>query len=85
MDDKAQIAQQIFPGICPPEGCPPPTRIECIAVDKVYDSCFQVHDITRTTTVPLGVNLGTGFTNNGFEVGDLIERSEERRVGKECI
>lgn len=31
----------VSPGECPPEGCPPPVQIECIVVDKVYDSCFQ--------------------------------------------
>ena len=64
MTEDAKTAQQIFPGVCPPEGCPPPTRIECIAVDKVYDSCFQVHDVTRTTTI-------TSFTGK-FAVSDVI-------------
>jgi hypothetical protein len=31
----------IVPGPCPPEGCPPPTEIDCIEVNKVYDFCFQ--------------------------------------------
>lgn len=54
----------IGPGLCPPEGCPPPTRIECISVDKVYDSCFQVEERTRVFAVP-------GFTGV-LAVGDLI-------------
>ncbi|HHW06837.1 MAG TPA: hypothetical protein GXX34_04795 [Clostridia bacterium] len=62
MFDNKMTRQQPSPGECPPEGCPPPTRIECIAVDKVYDSCFQVDDRTRTFTVE--------FT--GLEVGDLV-------------
>lgn len=41
----------VSPGECGPGGCPPPTRIECIAVDKIYDSCFQVEDRTRSFTV----------------------------------
>jgi hypothetical protein len=48
--EEAKISQ-ITPGMCPPEGCPPPTRIECIVVDKVYDSCFQINDFTRDTTI----------------------------------
>jgi len=37
-DKEVKAKQQVVvkPGICPPEGCPPPTRIECIQVDKVY-------------------------------------------------
>lgn len=64
------MANGIRPGICPAEGCPPPTRIECIVVDKVYDSCFQIEDRTRTTTVTTGV---TGdFTTGTFTVGQVI-------------
>jgi hypothetical protein len=54
---------QVTPGECPPEGCPPFTRIECIAVDKIYDSCFQIHDLTRDTTVKF---------KNDFEEGGVI-------------
>lgn len=59
---------QISPGVCPPEGCPPPTRIECIVVDKVYDSCFQIHDVSRDTNI----STATEFTTGSFEVGDVI-------------
>ena len=31
----------VTPGPCPPEGCPPPTAIDCIEVTKVFDFCFQ--------------------------------------------
>jgi hypothetical protein len=31
----------VSPGVCPEEKFPAPTGIECIVVDKVYDSCFQ--------------------------------------------
>lgn len=54
---------QISPGVCPCEGCPPPTRIECIVVDKVYDSCFQLHEITREVTADF---------EGSFAVGDII-------------
>lgn len=33
--------QQVSPGLCPPEGCPPPTEIACIETDYIYDSCFM--------------------------------------------
>ncbi len=66
MSDNANINQVIFPGLCPPEGCPPPTRIECIAIDKVYDSCFQIDNLNRTTTITL-----VEFTGP-FVVGDII-------------
>jgi len=56
--------QQIVPGQCPPEGCPPPTRIECIVVDKVYDSCFQLDDRSQNTII-------TEFIDQ-VEVGDVV-------------
>ncbi len=33
------MANQIVPGPCP-DCCPPPTEIDCISVDKIYDFCF---------------------------------------------
>lgn len=59
---------QISPGLCPPEGCPPPTRIECIVVDKVYDSCFQINDVSRDTVI----STTTEFMTGPFAVGDVI-------------
>jgi len=32
---------EIVPGPCGPSGCPEPTEIVCIMVDKVYDACSQ--------------------------------------------
>lgn len=63
MSEKATI-QQISPGMCPPEGCPPFDRIECIVVKKVYDSCFQIDERTRNFTFNVGgatgpFNVGT--------------------------
>ncbi len=69
MVDKAKLAQ-ITPGVCPPEGCPPPTRIECIVVDKVYDSCFQIHDLNRDFTITTGT--GGEFETGTFVLGDVI-------------
>lgn len=53
MDMRDFQVQQIQPGPCPPEGCPPFNRIECIVVDKVYDSCFQIEERTRETTITM--------------------------------
>jgi hypothetical protein len=64
---------QVTPGVCPPEGCPPPTRIECIVVNKVYDSCFQIHDFARDTTI-------TDFTPDTFDEGDVIECSQNGEI-----
>ncbi|WP_406676134.1 hypothetical protein [Moorella sp. ACPs] len=71
MADEASVKQAVVaPGLCPPGGCPPPTRIECIVVDKVYDSCFQVESRTRDTTVTTGL---TGeFVTGTFTVGQAI-------------
>lgn len=52
MSDTVSTQQvPIIPGPCPPQGCPPATRIECILVDKVYDSCFQVEERSRSTEI----------------------------------
>lgn len=70
--EEAKVSQ-ITPGMCPPEGCPPPTRIECIVVDKVYDSCFQINDITRDTTI-------SDFTPDTFMEGDIIPCSQNGEI-----
>lgn len=62
---------QVAPGICPPEGCPPPTRIECIVVDKVYDSCFQLHEITQEVPVEFEGIFELGDTVNCRLNGDI--------------
>ena len=59
----------ITPGPCPPEGCPPPTEIDCIVVDKVYDSCTQT--ITTTQITPA---VGTTCTVTGCSI-DLTTSS----------
>lgn len=64
------MANQVSPGVCPPEGCPPPTEIDCIVVDKVYDSCFQVEDRTRITTVTTGT--GNQWPTGTFTVGQIV-------------
>ncbi|MDN5346449.1 MAG: hypothetical protein PWP65_13 [Clostridia bacterium] len=61
---------QVTPGQCPPEGCPPPTRIECIVVDKVYDSCFQIEERTRDTVVTIGT--GGEWPTGTFTVGQAV-------------
>ncbi|GFN23729.1 MAG: hypothetical protein IMW96_08870 [Thermoanaerobacteraceae bacterium] len=71
MSEEAVIQQQqIQPGPCPPEGCPPPTRIECIVVDKVYDSCFQVENRSRDTVVSTGA--GNEWPTGTFTVGQAV-------------
>ena len=42
----------VTPGPCPDTGCPPPTEIDCIVVDKVYDSCSQTVTTTQTFLAP---------------------------------
>lgn len=56
----------ITPGVCPPEGCPSPTRIECIITVKVYDSCFQVASITKK------INISTTEFTSSFNITLLI-------------
>jgi len=71
MADEVSSKQVVVgPGQCPPEGCPPPTRIECIMVDKVYDSCFQVESRSRDTTVTTGT--GGEFVTGTFTVGQAV-------------
>jgi len=54
MDMQKYQMRQIQPGPCPPEGCPPFDRIDCIVVDKVYDSCFRSESINRVTSITIG-------------------------------
>lgn len=69
---KKHQPSQIQPGQCPVNPstglpmCPPPTVIECIVVDKVYDSCFQIDDRTRQITTDSD-EFGTGL-----EQGDIV-------------
>ena len=35
------MAYPVSPGPCPDSGCPAPTEIDCIQVNRVYDFCFQ--------------------------------------------
>lgn len=67
------MANQIGPGPCPPEGCPPPTQIDCIVVDKVYDSCFQVDEKTRMTTVT--TDAEGQWPTGTFTVGQVVSCS----------
>jgi hypothetical protein len=42
----------VVPGPCP-NGCPAPTEIDCIQVNKVYDFCFEAETNTNVcTTIP---------------------------------
>jgi hypothetical protein len=45
------VPDQILPGPCPATGCPPPTEIDCIIVDKVYASCVQTVSGAGTFTI----------------------------------
>ncbi len=49
----------VTPGPCPSTGCPPPTEIDCILVDKVYDYCIQ-SDTTSQLCAPLPDTCATG-------------------------
>lgn len=77
------MPNQVSPGVCPPEGCPPPTQIECIVVDKVYDSCFQVDDRTRNTTVTTGD--GGQWPTGIFTVGQVVPCSLTDGAEISCI
>ncbi|HHU69066.1 MAG TPA: hypothetical protein GXZ31_02050 [Thermoanaerobacterales bacterium] len=80
MDIKDLQAQQIQPGPCPPEGCPPFNRIECIVVDKVYDSCFQMEERTRETEITMGDEWLTG----PFAVGTPVSCALQAGKTIEC-
>lgn len=44
------MPDQPTPGPCPPTGCPPPTEIDCIMVQKLYDYCFQQDTLQSVCT-----------------------------------
>ncbi|NLL53247.1 MAG: hypothetical protein GX248_11170 [Peptococcaceae bacterium] len=64
------MANQVNPGPCPPEGCPSPTQIDCIVVDKVYDSCYQIEDRSRITSVTTGTD--NDWPTGDFTVGQVV-------------
>ncbi len=47
-----EVFTRVAPGPCPPGGCPPPSEIDCIAVDKIFDYCFQ-QDVVPQVCAPL--------------------------------
>ncbi len=78
------IKQAIQPGLCPinPETglpqCPPPDRIECITVEKVYDSCYQVDNRNQT------IVTNAAFLA-GLDVGDLVNCALNTTLGITCV
>ena len=60
-----------------------PNRIECIAVDKVYDSCFQTNDITRNITI--GTGTGEPWEGADLEVGDIMQCGLDTSLPEEGI
>jgi len=44
------VADQIVPGPCVDTGCPAPTEIDCIQVNKVYDFCFEADTNSNVCT-----------------------------------
>ena len=52
------MSDPIVPGPCPSTGCPPPTEIDCIMVEKLYDYCFQ-QDTIQTTPIVFTCASGT--------------------------
>jgi len=78
----SETRQEVMPGLCPPGGCPPFDRIECIVVEKVYDSCFQVDERTRDITVTTGVD--GDWPTGPFAVGDPVVCSLTEGAGITC-
>lgn len=69
-DENVYKEHPIQPGKCPPKGCPEPDRIECIVVDKVYDSCFQVDQRSREFKITIGNYMD--FETGPFAPDDII-------------
>jgi hypothetical protein len=68
------MPDQVTPGPCPPTGCPAPTEIDCIIVDKVYASCAQTVNATGTFKVPNctgPITCAVDLTNTSCTVGAI--------------
>jgi hypothetical protein len=63
----------LIPGLCPEQGCPEPTKVEGILVDKVYDSCFQMENLPPKQLCILA-------EQNKFAPGALIPCSSKEAV-----
>jgi hypothetical protein len=55
-----ETGQFLLPGRCPineytglPE-CPPPTELDCLVVEKVFDQCFREDILVNNIAVPVG-------------------------------
>lgn len=66
-DEMKGTKTSISPGVCPPEGCPPPVRIECVVTEKVYDKCFQVDTLSRNITISRAE-----FITGPFVIGERV-------------
>jgi hypothetical protein len=69
----------VVPAPCAPTGCPPPTEIDCILTNKVYDSCIQLHDLGIVAT-DLQPQCFTGAQAGGFCTVTGISCTEAART-----
>ncbi len=80
----SKLKKVIQPGLCPinPETglpqCPPADRIECITVEKVYDSCYQVDN--RNQSIETDVDFSADLA-----VGDLVDCALNIATGITCV
>ncbi len=72
----------VTPGQCPSTGCPSPTEIDCIIVDKVYDSCVQTVTLSNecallaATCLPsTGASVSCSITSSSCTIGALTPTS----------
>ncbi|MDA8193683.1 MAG: hypothetical protein M0Z53_06770 [Thermaerobacter sp.] len=72
----------VTPGPCPSTGCPPPTEIDCIVVDKVYDSCVQTVTLNNecaalaATCIPsTGAAVSCTITSSSCTIGAITPTS----------
>lgn len=82
----------VSPGPCPTTGCPPPTEIDCIIVDKVYDSCLQTVNITNecaplaATCLPgAGAAVSCTITSTTCTIGALTPTSTPNYVNATAV
>ncbi|MDO9536411.1 MAG: hypothetical protein Q7J85_14045 [Bacillota bacterium] len=81
-----ETGQFLLPGRCPineytglPE-CPPPTELDCLVVEKVFDQCFKEDIIVRKFPIPTG--LGAACENVDLT---RVDRVTCQVLSAECV
>lgn len=64
------MPDQVIPGPCEDRGCPAPTEIDCIQVNKVYDFCYEA-DTSDDVCTPIPADCAGEVTSTSTATGSV--------------